>query len=290
MTWGARAAVAGALLLGRGSAAAVPPKGEGAVGSYFDGPIEVVVESAKFSWLESPLWSDEGQFLLFAGVRLEDSAGDTTGMIWKYDVEHGLTEFLPRAGVVGPGSLPADLSDYKEAGPSAMVWSSSGYPTLLLGQYGMSRIVSFSLDDVANGSIADSDVTVVADEYDGVPLNGPAGVTLVGDLLLFSDPEFGRQFRDDTSMDQACARSPQPSTNVYFLRSPFDGSEAPQVLLSDVWRVNGLAYSAADKLFVAHTDRDDPSYSVFDTVNGDVTQVVAASEGSSTRRTGSTRA
>jgi len=260
---GARAAAAGAVLLGRGCAAAVLPAGEGAVGHYFDGPIEVVAgyPDVGFTWLESPVWSQEGQFLLFSDVKWEDLAGNTTGMLWKYDAERGVvTELLPRAGAVGPGLPPASLGDYAEAGPNGMAWSSSGDPTLLLCQHAMGRIVSFSLDDVSSGGIADAGVTVVADGYDGAPLNSPNDLTLVGDVLLFSDPPYGLQFRSDASLDQAYERMPQPATNIYFLRSPFNGSEAPQVLLSDVWRPNGLALSAAGKLFVAHTDFDEPHY------------------------------
>lgn len=275
------ASSAAAVTLLAACAAATVPAGEGAVGSYFDGPIEVVATSTsdrRFAWLESPLWSEEGQFLLFSDVKWADSAGDTAGMIFKYDEEHGVTELLPRAGVVGPGAPPANLAEYVEAGPNGMVWSGGDNPVLLVCQHGMHRIVSFSVGDVHNGSIADDKVTVVADEYDGAPLNSPNDMALVGGVLLFSDPPFGLQYRGDSSIDQAVARQRQNHTNVYALDPPFSGDQAPRLVLEDVRRPNGLAVSSAGKLFVAHTDFDRPGYSVYNTVGGDVTQVVLASE------------
>lgn len=249
---------------------------EGDVASYFNGAIEVVSQlGISFAWLESPLWSESGEYLLFSDVKWVGAAG-TTGMVWKYDSQSGVSPFLQDAGIVGPGALPADLANHAEAGPNGMIWSWSGYPMLLMCQHAMKRIVQFDVNDVSNGSISSNDVTVVADTYGAEPLNSPNDMTLIDGTAFFTDPPYGLKMFGDDGLDPAYARMTQNVTGIYAVNASF-ATTGPQLLLDSHIRPNGIAVTASKKVFLAHTEFDNPGYSVYDTVDGDLMKIDAAS-------------
>ena len=49
----------------------------GMASSLFSGPVEVVSEDPRFKWLESPVWHDEGGYLLFSDVKGHRNDDDT---------------------------------------------------------------------------------------------------------------------------------------------------------------------------------------------------------------------
>ena len=50
----------------------------GKASSLFTGPVEEVVsEDPRFKWLESPVWHDEGKYLLFSDVKGHRNDDDT---------------------------------------------------------------------------------------------------------------------------------------------------------------------------------------------------------------------
>ena len=49
----------------------------GKASSLFTGPVEVVSEDPRFKWLESPVWHDEGKYLLFSDVKGHRNDDDT---------------------------------------------------------------------------------------------------------------------------------------------------------------------------------------------------------------------
>jgi len=124
-----------------------------------------------------------------------------TGMIWKYDLSTGLVnEFLPNAGVIGPPSPQADdIAARKQGGPNGMIWGWSGDGDLLLCQHGQRRIVNFKVSDVSNGATPAEKVTVVADMFEGKPLNSPNDMMLVDNKLFFTDPPFGLKYTNDVA-------------------------------------------------------------------------------------------
>ena len=71
------------------SALALPPLNNTELGEasvLFSGNLEVIAEDPRFKWLESPLWSEDGLFLLWSDVKWADEDGVTCGM---YDLEMG---------------------------------------------------------------------------------------------------------------------------------------------------------------------------------------------------------
>jgi len=154
----------------------------------------VVATNPEFKWLESPLWSESGKYVLFSDVKWEDEKNVTCGMIWKYSDADGLEKFLECSGLAGPGDEPDNISDYIEAGSNGLVWGWKGEGDLLMCQHGKSRIARLSISDVQNGQIDPNLVSVLTDEFNGTKLNTPNDMFLHGNDLYFTDPPFGLQF------------------------------------------------------------------------------------------------
>ena len=66
----------------------------GEAAAFFSGDIEVAATHPEFKWLEGPLWSESGKYLLFSDVKWEDDRGVSCGMIWKYSDGYGVEKFL----------------------------------------------------------------------------------------------------------------------------------------------------------------------------------------------------
>lgn len=222
----------------------------GPAAMLFQGNLETLSDRSDFGFLEGGLWSHTGQFLLFSDLRWRNASGAATGMIWKYDQATGqVNEFLPNAGVVGPPSAQADdIAARKQGGPNGMIWGWRGDGDLLLCQHGHRRIVNFNVSDVTNGSIPAEKVTVVADMFNGRPLNSPNDMMLVAGKLYFTDPPFGLKYTNDTAggMD---SRKDQPDDGIYVL-SGLGGNLTK--LPVTVTKPNGIALSNGN-VFIAST-------------------------------------
>lgn len=233
---------------------------EATLEDIFEMPIEVqtVAEHPSFGWLESPLWSEKGQYLLFTDVKTVDENGETSGMIWRYDDDNGLTPFLKKAGIVGPGGA-VNITGWAEAGPNGMIWGWNGDGDLLFCQHGKKRIARVNVMDVINGTVAPDKVTVVVDMFNGKPFNSPNDMTLLDGKLYFSDPPFGLQ-KIGGSPDLGLSLRTQPVSGIYMI--PSEGA-APQLIIDDIPTPNGIAFSDVGNLFLAVTNSTDPHFRMY---------------------------
>mmetsp|Transcript_65389 Transcript_65389/g.76836 ORF Transcript_65389/g.76836 Transcript_65389/m.76836 type:complete len:508 (-) Transcript_65389:171-1694(-) len=237
----------------------------------FSGELEVVSDDPRFVWLESPLWSTKDNYLLFSDVKWEDSSNNTCGMVWKYDEEQGVQEFLRCAGLAGPGNPPDNLPDLLEAGPNGLIWGWDGEDDLIMCQHGMQRIVRFDVGDVSvSGDITPDRVTVLVDSYNSKKMNGPNDLVLVGEDLYFTDPPFGLQARSTGgSLEHVFKVMPQDGVGVYMMKGEMR-NEAPvtptRVLdLSKpyVEGPNGITVTSNGNIVVSITNFTDPRVEVY---------------------------
>jgi len=227
--------------------------------------IEVMADASDFNcqWLESPLWSEAGQFLLFSDLKYEKD-GKTSGMIWRWDAENGVTKWLEDAGIVGPGPA-ANITHYVEAGPNGLEWGWNGDGDLLICQHGKHRIVRLNVTDVVDGVVAPDKVSVVADTFNGLPFNSPNDLTLVDGKLYFTDPPFGRQMTTDSDPFAGCFdRMTQPVAGVYMI--PSEGGTVERIV-DNIEAPNGIAISSVGNVFIAFTSNMEPHFRMY-TMNG----------------------
>ena len=245
----------------------------GEASRLFSGPLEVVAEHEEFSWLESPLWSDAGNYLLFSDVKWTDEKNHTCGMIWRYDDDSGLSKLLQCSGLVGPGDPPTNLADFVEAGSNGLSWGWKGDGDLLVCQHAKHRIVRLNISDVDPNvlSISRDLVSVVVDSYNGTALNSPNDMVMDGDTLYFTDPPFGLQFFSAAdAIANAFAVMPQDGIGVYTVTGDPNGTTVEPVRLLDFgkpnpWETpNGIAVTADGDVVLPITDFDDPRFQVYD--------------------------
>ena len=167
--------------------------------SLFSGPLEVVSEDERFRWLESPVWSSSGNYLLFSDVmghRNDKDDDITCGVLYKYDAtSNNITQLLKCSGIVGPpgqdvgeDGLPLNIDRLLEAGSNGLYWENEEDGILLMQQHGWKRTVRLNVNDINadEGSIDPDLVTVVADEYDGNLLNTPNDLVISDGYLYFT--------------------------------------------------------------------------------------------------------
>ncbi|KAL7531284.1 hypothetical protein ACHAWF_003703 [Thalassiosira exigua] len=253
----------------------------GRAASLFSGPVEVLAESADFHWLESPVYSDSGNYLLFSDVKWPDpETGFTCGMIWKYDdATKNVTEFLKCSGLAGPPGpnatdegLPADIGRRLEAGSNGLFWKDEQEGTLYAAQHGWQRLVQLNVNDVneTTNSIDEDKVEVITDAFNGIRHNAPNDMVLVDDVLYFSDPPYGLQYNDvEEPFGQAFTDMPQDKPGVYRLDP--ETMEPERLLAYDVAEVlaeragpNGVGINEKNgDLIVAITDFNEPRTEVY---------------------------
>lgn len=256
----------------------------GEAAALFSGPIEEVAAHPDFAWLESPIWSDAGNYLLFSDVKWTDEDGMTCGMIWKYNDADGVTEFLRCSGLAGPGDPPSNLADYIEAGSNGLFWGWGGDGAdLLVCQHGKHRIVRIDPADVAgDGTVDPTKVKVLVDSYGGAMLNSPNDMYLdpadTG-TLYFTDPPFGRQyFSEEDPIAGAYNNMTQDGIGVYTI-SGDPGLDAGPVEpervvdfgnpLPDMHAPNGVAVTKSGDIVTPITDFVNPRFEVRQSTEGD---------------------
>lgn len=216
----------------------------GAASALFSGGIEVAATDPEFHWLEGPVWSNEGNYLLFSDVKWVDENGIACGMIWKLDAEDNLSKFLKCSGLVGPGEPPADLLERKEAGGNGLAWGWGGESDLLICQHGMGRIVRLDPSSVVDGEIDDDAVSIVIDEFNSTSLNSPNDLWLERGELFFTDPPFGLQMADaDDPLAYAYEIAPQVPA-VY--KIPYDPAVAVDGTSAETIRLRSFERSATE--------------------------------------------
>lgn len=173
--------------------------------ALFSGPVEVVSDDSRFQWLESPIYSPSGKYVLFSDVKWQNEDWFSCGMLWKYDImRKEVSELLKCSGTVGPANdgtdaeFPDDINLRIESSSNGLHWGWNGDGDLLMNQHGWSRLVRLNVSDIDEdiSSIDPSKVTVVASLYNGSTFNSPNDIVLADDGYVyfnFTDPPFGLQ-------------------------------------------------------------------------------------------------
>jgi gluconolactonase len=195
-----------------------------------DATLEKVAEG--FTWLEGPLWSRAGGYLLFSDI--------PKNLVRRWSQEAGASVFLENSGYSG-----TERFDGAEPGSNGLTWDPQG--RLVLCQHGDRRIARLE---------ADGTRTVIVDRYEGKRLNSPndAVYSSTGDLY-FTDPPFGLpKAYEDPGKDL-------PWSGVYRLSA--DGKLT--LLTSELRAPNGLALTPDEKtLYVSNADRERPVWLAYE--------------------------
>jgi gluconolactonase len=175
-----------------------------------------------FTFIEGPLWRPSGA-LWFSDVK------DNVTRQWS--PEGTVKELLRPGGYSGNGLPPGGL-----IGPNGCTAGKDG--TVVLCQHGNRRIVSLDRD---------LNATTVVDHFNGKKLNSPNDVVYRSDgTLYFTDPPYGLPLLDDDPSKEL------PFNGVFKFK---DGKL--QLLVDDMTRPNGLAFSPDEKtLYIANSDDD----------------------------------
>jgi gluconolactonase len=179
-----------------------------------------------FRFTEGPVWFGDGRYLLFSDI--------PNNRIMKWEEETGA------------------VSVYRKPSSNANGNTRDRQGRLVTCEHGARRVTRTEYD----GSL-----TVIADRFDGKPLNSPNDVVVKSDgTIWFTDPPFGL---NDYEGHRA---SPQLPTNLY----RFDPStESLKVVADDVLSPNGLAFSPDEsRLYVVQSRAKPRNIVAFDVIDG----------------------
>ena len=182
--------------------------------------------AAGMRWCEGPVWIGDGRYLLWSDI--------PNNRIMKWDEETGA------------------VSVYRKPSNNANGNTRDRQGRLLTCEHDTRRVTRTEIDGT---------VTVIADRFDGKPLNSPNDVVCKSDgSIWFTDPPFGILGFYEGHMDK-----PELPTNVY--RWDPDTRQL-SVVAGDINRPNGLAFTPDEsKLYVIEagvTPRVIRAYDVLD--------------------------
>jgi gluconolactonase len=162
-----------------------------------------------FRWSEGPVWFGDGRFLLWSDI--------PNNRIMKWEEETGA------------------VSVFRKPSNNANGNARDRQGRLLTCEHDGRRVTRTETDGA---------ITVIADRYDGKPLNSPNDIVCKSDgSIWFTDPPFGI-----LGYYEGRQATPELPTNVYRI-DPRDGRLT--VATAEVNRPNGLAFSADEsKLYV----------------------------------------
>jgi gluconolactonase len=182
-----------------------------AFGSYVLGNAPVKQLATGFDWVEGPVWFGDANCLLFSDI--------PNNRILRWTQEEG-------------------ISTYRAPSNYANGHTRDGQGRLISCEHGTRRVTRTEHD----GSI-----TVVADRFNGKPLNSPNDVVMKSDgSIWFSDPHYGIM----SNYEGFAAAQENPC--VVYRANPADG--ALDVMVADMNCPNGLAFSPDESLlYVADT-------------------------------------
>lgn len=178
-------------------------------------------------WAEGPVWFGDGRYLLWSDI--------PNNRILRWDEETGAVSVFRKP------------SDYANGN------TRDRQGRLVTCEHGTRRVTRTEYD----GSI-----TVLADRFEGKPLNSPNDVIVKSDgSIWFTDPEFG--ILGHYEGHKAAMELP---TNVYRI----DGSTgAITVVAGDLPRPNGLCFSPDEsRLYIVVSGRSPREIAVYDVVDG----------------------
>jgi gluconolactonase len=181
-----------------------------------------------FRFTEGPVWFGDGRYLLFSDI--------PNNRIMKWDEETGTTSVFRRPSAFTNGN------------------TRDRQGRLVSCEHGNRRVTRTEYD----GSI-----TVLADSYEGKPLNSPNDVVVKSDgSIWFSDPPFGIG-----GYYEGYRAEPQLPTHLYRL-DPSSGKLA--VAADDMLSPNGLAFSPDESRLYVVQSRATPHRNivVYDVVDG----------------------
>ncbi len=180
-----------------------------------------------FRWCEGPVWFGDGRYLLWSDI--------PNNRIMRWDEETGAVSVFRKPSNFANGN------------------TRDRQGRLVTCEHGMRRI---------SRTEPDGTISVVADKYDGKPLNSPNDVVVKSDdSVWFSDPPFGI-----LGYYEGYVAKPELPTNVYRV----DGkTKAITVATADINRPNGLCFSPDEsKLYVIEAGVTPRMIHVFDVVDG----------------------
>lgn len=189
----------------------------------FNAPLKQLATG--FDWVEGPVWFGDGNYLLFSDIP-----------------NNRIMRWIP--DVAGTGHL----STYRSPSNFTNGHTRDRQGRLVSCEHGGRRVTRTEHDGT---------ITVIADSYDGKPLNSPNDVIVKSDgTIWFSDPHYG------ISSNYEGHAATQENPCVVYCVNPETGEL--RVAVEDMNCPNGLAFSRDEKLlYVADTGRighDDPTH------------------------------
>jgi gluconolactonase len=178
-------------------------------------------------WCEGPVWFGDGRYLLWSDI--------PNNRIMKWDEESGA------------------VSVFRKPSNNANGNTRDRQGRLLTCEHDTRRVTRTEYD----GSI-----TVIADRYDGKPLNSPNDIVCKSDgSIWFTDPPFGI-----LGFYEGHVEKPELPTNVYRWDPK---TQKLAVVAGDVNRPNGLAFSPDEKrLYIIEAGVTPRVVRVYDVVDG----------------------
>ncbi len=180
-----------------------------------------------FRWCEGPVWFGDGRYLLWSDI--------PNNRILKWEEETGA------------------ISLFRKPSNDANGNTRDRQGRLVTCEHDARRVTRTELDGA---------ITVIADRYDGKPLNSPNDVVCRSDgSIWFTDPPFGV-----LSYYEGHVATPELPTNVYRVDA---GSGRLAVVTGEVDRPNGLAFSPDEStLYVVEAGVSPRSILAYDVVDG----------------------
>ena len=180
-----------------------------------------------YRWSEGPAWFGDGRYLLWSDI--------PNNQILKWEEETGA------------------ISVFRKPSNNANGNTRDRQGRLLTCEHDARRVTRTEYDGT---------ITVIAERFEGKPLNSPNDVVCKSDgSIWFTDPPFGV-----LGFYEGHKATPELATNVYRV-DPSNGRLA--VVASDVNRPNGLAFSPDESsLYVVEAGTSPRSIVAFDVVGG----------------------
>jgi gluconolactonase len=176
------------------------------------------------TWSEGPVWFGDGRYLVWSDI--------PNNRLMRWDEE---------TGVVGVFRNPSNMANGNTRDRQGRLVSC---------EHRTRRITRTEYD---------GEITVLADRFDGKPLNSPNDVVVKSDdSLWFTDPPYGIANNYNGS-----AATPELPMNVYRL----DKTGRLTVVADDINRPDGLAFSPDEKiLYIVEDGSTPPTIRAFDVV------------------------
>jgi gluconolactonase len=200
-------------------------------------PSGAVIErvATGFTWTEGPVWVGDG--LYFADI--------PANSIHKWTPGKGVTTFLHPSGYKGAAPY-----DGPESGSNGMTLDAHGRLTVA----GHAQRDVFRFESLSPGS----QVTILADTYQGKMLNSPNDVVYKSDgSLYFTDPPYGLRTQKDNDPEKQLKVNGVYRIPHALERKPGAAPDRAelQLLVTDLTRPNGIAFSPDEKyLYVNNSE------------------------------------